>query len=306
MRLAIVAHFDRNNQVEDWFLQYIRTLLERVDRCVVVSTAALSAESQARIRSTGAIVEVRLNEGLDFCSWRRALEILSGDLKSADELIMCNDSVFAPVAPFWRMFDLMDQKRPDLDIWGITENFQIRRHIQSYFVVFRKRALSSPEFSEFWNGVKVLSLKDEIIRRYEVGLSAFFESRGFRLGAFYQTQWLGLIPWYLKRMVRLPFVGVRSIFRATFARYPKNQNVPTDADLADPIDFGSRLLNYFFVNPTHFEWKNMLRSGVPIIKADLLRDNPQGVLIQGWQREVDRAGLLSSEMIESCLKRIRR
>jgi len=38
-------------------------------------------------------------------------------------------------------------------------------------------------------------------------------------------------------------------------------------------------------NPTHLQWKQVLEAGVPMLKVDLLRDNPVGIdarRIHGW------------------------
>jgi hypothetical protein len=38
-------------------------------------------------------------------------------------------------------------------------------------------------------------------------------------------------------------------------------------------------------NPTHLQWRQVLESGVPFVKVELLRDNPMGVdtgLVMDW------------------------
>jgi hypothetical protein len=36
----------------------------------------------------------------------------------------------------------------------------------------------------------------------------------------------------------------------------------------------------------HLRWRELVRAGFPYIKVELLRDNPAGVAIDGWQEEI--------------------
>ena len=55
----------------------------------------------------------------------------------------------------------------------MTDSFEIRWHVQSYFLVIKRRALQSLAFSQFFNAVLPYRDKDQVIRSYELGLTRF-------------------------------------------------------------------------------------------------------------------------------------
>ena len=69
-------------------------------------------------------------------------------------------------------------------------------HIQSYFLVFRRRVLDSEAFAAFWRSVLPYTDKDQVIRSYEVGLSEFLVEAGMRGRAYVPVETL-FPPWPL-------------------------------------------------------------------------------------------------------------
>jgi lipopolysaccharide biosynthesis protein len=47
-------------------------------------------------------------------------------------------------------------------------------------------------------------------------------------------------------------------------------------------------------NPTHYQWRELLYRGLPYIKAELLRDNPLEIKIDGWRAEIGDPMLLTA------------
>jgi rhamnosyltransferase len=94
-----------------------------------------------------------------------------------------------------------DMRDRTCDFWGATDNFDIQWHIQSYFLVFRRHVLASPEFSAFWQTVLPYRRKEQVIRSYEVGLSAWLEDAGFTGRAYVPAESL-FPPWPLKLLIR--------------------------------------------------------------------------------------------------------
>lgn len=69
-------------------------------------------------------------------------------------------------------------------MWGATDSYMIKYHIQSYFVVFSKHLFLQPLFKKFWDKVCNLGLKNNIIIRYEIGMSQYFLKHKYKLGAY--------------------------------------------------------------------------------------------------------------------------
>ncbi len=94
-----------------------------------------------------------------------------------DEVVLLNSSVLGPVFPIKGLFE--DMSNVDCDYWGMTDSFDVKHHIHSYFFVFRKKVLTSPSFAAFWNSVIPYRNKHQVILSYEVGLTQWFEDEGF-------------------------------------------------------------------------------------------------------------------------------
>ena len=57
------------------------------------------------------------------------------------------------------------------DFWGMTENWELCRHIQSYFLVFRRPVLASPALPTFFESVLPFRNKKNVILAYESGVT---------------------------------------------------------------------------------------------------------------------------------------
>lgn len=173
-RLAVFVHFDKEGIVDPYVEYYLRHLREVADEIVFVTTSRLDENSLAAVENLCQKVICRENIGYDFMSYKTGLAAY--DLALFDEVVICNDSVYGP---FYPMEELMERMGSEpCDYWGITESFQFEHHLQSYFIVFKKRALQSNVFRNFWDDVKVIESKADLILAYEIGLSSRFQKAG--------------------------------------------------------------------------------------------------------------------------------
>lgn len=170
-RLAVYAAWDGNGYVDKADMYYIRALKEVADNVIYVCDNGLVAgEAEKLSRDVCCILAARHGE-YDFGSYKRGFAYAQnhGLLDSVEELIFCNDSCYAPVHPFKPVFDEMQGK--ECDFWGITENTEFSRHIQSYFMVFRPQVFQSKVFNQFITGITAQKTVQDVIENYEVGLS---------------------------------------------------------------------------------------------------------------------------------------
>lgn len=180
-RLAVMAHFDPAGRLAPHALRQVEALRQAFDEVVLVSTSTLVDGARAALPADVRLIE-RPNVGYDFLSYRVGLE--STDLAGHDEVLICNDSFVGPLRSYERV--LADMARRDVDFWGMTASRQIRPHVQSYFVLFRRAAHRSAAFDEFWSGMEPLSDRTQVIRRYELGLTERLEAAGLRAGAYFE------------------------------------------------------------------------------------------------------------------------
>ena len=71
------------------------------------------------------------------------------------------------------------------DVVGLTNSTTIKKHLQSYFISYRRRVLSSSIFWSFWQNIQVWPTKVDLVCAYEVGWSDILMKSGFRLEALY-------------------------------------------------------------------------------------------------------------------------
>ena len=185
-RLCVFAHFDKDNIVDEYVLFYLQDIRKVADRIVFVSTSSLNSETISTLNNICDSVIIRKNEGYDFASWQNALK--SETLKDFDEFILCNDSVYGPLFPLEQVFSEM--KGENCDFWGMTSNYDIAYHIQSYFLVFRKTILVSSVFQKFWENMEIQQSKAKVIKLYEIGLSQTLLKAGFKASTYIRYQLL--------------------------------------------------------------------------------------------------------------------
>jgi lipopolysaccharide biosynthesis protein len=132
--------------------------------------------------------------------WQHALT--RTQLADVDELVLLNSSVVGPVFPLQPIVQQMSSDA--CDFWGMTDNTEFGWHLQSYFLVFKRKLLESPDFGEFWRGIEPNQSKQQIIESYEVGLSKYLLERGFRGRAFAAADtWASpLKRWWMRRRKR--------------------------------------------------------------------------------------------------------
>jgi len=151
---------------------------------VFISTAQLGPAEITKLSAHTDNVFLKDNVGWDFGMWQHALERI--DLGGCEELVLANTSVFGPVFPLGPIFERM-AKNP-CDFWGMTDNFEYRWHLQSYFLVLKQRALESVAFRSFFRSLLPYRSKGQVVMSYEVGFTSFLAENGLVPGAFAATE----------------------------------------------------------------------------------------------------------------------
>lgn len=190
--VCLFAHFDSNDVLEPYVIFYLEYLFRTQNaKTIVISTCKQIASCSSVVSQEWcAGIVYRDNVGLDFFSWKVGLQILSEYDKRIENfrlLILANDSCFGPLFDF-SSFTTSIADSAEAVVGGITENFEIRHHLQSYFLVFNHNCITSAAFRTFWKKVRPLRSKQLIIRYYEIGLTQKFENAGIKIVPFVSRQ----------------------------------------------------------------------------------------------------------------------
>ncbi len=233
-RLAIFAHFDPDAILDDYVLRYLRGLRTVAARVVFVTDGDLPTSETAKLDGVAELLRTGRHGEYDFGSWKRGIAHLGGALTGCDELILANDSCYAPIFAFGEAFARMTDV--PCDVWGVTgyRDREGLKFINSYFLVFRRTVLSDPRFAEFWMGIAPRGNKQDVVADYEMGLSRMLLASGYRLGTLVPSDMIDLPVHgdYVRRLMteyRSPCLKV-SLFRDNPTRVPRLGETLADID----------------------------------------------------------------------------
>lgn len=127
---------------------------------------------------------LRDNGGYDFGAWADGFR-LCPTLFGASLLVMTNDSII-PTANTATFQTMMDRVRScPADIVGLTASHEYGWHVQSYFLAFKPKALSSWGFQHFIRDIERFDDKDKVIRTYEVPFATQMRAAGLTVKALF-------------------------------------------------------------------------------------------------------------------------
>ncbi len=176
--VAVLAHGDPQGKRAPYVVHYLSQLRQMGYRTVPVSASPLDLS-----RKESLVVDALLYRscsGYDFTSGKAALQRMLS-LRNAKELLLTNDSIFAPVGALSAVTAAMDSA--PCDFWGMVESHEVQPPLQSYDLVFRRRVLPHEAFMRYWDAVTVSPQREDAIH-YELTLSPWLALNGLAPGAF--------------------------------------------------------------------------------------------------------------------------
>lgn len=283
-RVAIFVHYDRTKRVQDYVLYHLDELARAGFAVVFVSNSpAIEPTSLLNVQSKCAVLLRRRNVGHDFGGYKDGLALI-GDLAQYDDVLLANDSVYGP---FCDLSVLLQRCDDSAAVWGITDSWERRFHLQSYFLLLKKPALADRRFLEFWGRVRYLGSRRLIIKNYEIGFTQAMLRAELRCAA--------LFPY--RRAVEAIGAAVLGgqLTREDLSHERRNYL----RRLFEAIERGIPL------NATHFFWDYLIGElGCPFLKRDLLTKNPMGVpFVSQWQMLLRRTGDYDTDMVVHDLER---
>lgn len=254
--VAIFVHFEKKGVVHPYVIAHLEGLEKAGYTIVFVTNSPKFPEAQkAKVLPHCALVLHRSNRGYDFGSYRDAILHL-GPLDELDSLIVCNDSVYGPIQDLRTVLERCDPKKAD--IWGLTDSWDKRFHLQSYFLLFHKTALANPDFQKRWRKFVHIDDKEWVVLKHEVGLTTDMITAGLRCRAVWRYSDLidAFVDDLEKRGDLLTSEKLQPYHRTALA------NMLNYAQSGSPM------------NINHFFWDRLLLDGFPYLKRDLLSANP--------------------------------
>lgn len=197
-RLCVYFFYDKDGIVDDYVVYYLKEMRQFfTDICVVVN-GKLTAASAGKLDCVCDKLLVRENTGFDAWAYKYALDSYGFDYiaQNFEDVLLNNFTCFGPIGSFRPMFDKMS--RSVCDFWGHCRYFPQRglkvngqfvpEHLMSYFIMFRKKVLTSMAWKNYWDTLKPINNYDDARLNHEFRLTGFFEQRGFISDSFINAQ----------------------------------------------------------------------------------------------------------------------
>lgn len=289
-RVCIFCTWDRDSHVHDYLIAHLEALKAAgFATIVMVNSKKLSEEALKRLAPVSALVAHRANKGYDFGAYHDGLSLLPTGA-DPDGVLLMNDSTYGPMFDIEAtIFSHIDEAEAQL--WALTDSWEDRFHLQSYFVYATRAALKSKAWRKFWRSFLHLDNKMMVVKRYEIGLTQTLVRAGLHAQALFPYRELA------REYVDI-FANSKDLIEA---RYPKQQMMSL-THIHDSIHAGVPM------NGSHFLWDRLLlKHRCPYIKRELLSHNPTGVPLNGlWDIAVRSVSTYDPDMIEEHLKTITR
>lgn len=176
--LCLFAAYFRSRDLPYYITVYLKELKRHFDEVLLLcSQDGLSEASRRFLLENGIGLRTEANEGFDFGLWYKGFQLKNVD--DYDKIAFVNDScmLFRPLDEFMKW-----SESNAADLQGMTISHAVSTHVQSYFLVFQKSAI--PYVKQYFAQHGLKKNIHEVIRDYEIGLSAFLVSKGLKLDAF--------------------------------------------------------------------------------------------------------------------------
>ncbi|WP_245637383.1 rhamnan synthesis F family protein [Actinomyces vulturis] len=176
-KTAVIAQYSTSVQQSKSLSRYVESLSQQGFTPIIVSTCPSDAPLEFPHGLVGDCLIIRRpNLGYDFGSWSTALGLIPA-IRRSDIVLLTNDSMLGPFDDIGHLIDWICEPGPD--IRGLTTSYQMARHLQSYFVAFRGGILDDRPWRDFFNAIRVLPTKEDVVLAYEMGLTRRAIAEGY-------------------------------------------------------------------------------------------------------------------------------
>lgn len=199
-RCGVFVLFNEKGIVEPYVEILIRSIQEFLTECIVIVNGEINKEEKKKLHRYSKRVFQRCNIGYDGGAYKDIfLKFLKDEEWSQwDEIVLMNDTFYGPFFPWDRIFEVME-KEEKCDFWGLSSHHGgieenlfgqqvISPHVQSYFLVIKKRMFMNSAFLAFWNELQYPKDFKEAVKNFEIHFSEYFSKKGFRYSSWLDIQ----------------------------------------------------------------------------------------------------------------------
>ena len=181
--ICIFAHFNKNNNLENYVIEYLNAIIELVDEVIFVSSSKIDKDKKIILKNIVSKIIIKENLGYDFGSWKEGLFFIKNNyLNLPNEIILCNDSCYISRNSIKKAICSMRNKK--LDFWGITRNYTFGLHIPTYFISLNSGPINNKKFWDFVYSWEHKNRKINYILNYEIGLSKLLMNEKYKMGSY--------------------------------------------------------------------------------------------------------------------------
>ena len=218
-KVAIVACFFSDGLIPDYLIYYIKKLKLVYDAIIVIADSPIIKTELKKIQNYVLYAKFNRHGEYDFGSYKLGYEYLFDKkiLNNIESVLLTNDSCYGPVYDLSSIINFMEKK--NVDFWGLTQNDEYKTHIQSYFIVFNNKSITSKPFKKFILSIKKQKYYLDIIKKYETKLTSYLAKRnfsydtyipsGFNYGNASRHTNKTLFPYELLRYGKIPLVKIK-------------------------------------------------------------------------------------------------
>ena len=185
-KLILFASYQTGENLPGYVQFALRHLAETGFHVVLLTNKrSLSQETHDFLKEHKIELFLTENHGFDFGMWRRYLTIHAAKgLQFLERLLLMNDSMVYFQNNFGEYIRKAEESTADAV--SLTENAEVRRHLQSFFLYLKQPALGAfflhmmetPEQETFY----------DVVYRLEIGLARKFDEAEIQMEALYHTE----------------------------------------------------------------------------------------------------------------------
>lgn len=189
--LTFFSHYDRDGLIDDYVVEYLKRLSDVSDIIFISTSCSVTSHNLERIEGYVCHLIFKENIGYDFGAWRTGITKFYDQLDTFETIIICNDSVYGPMSSDFN--PELELNSRELDALAITDSFEIKYHLQSYFIAMNKNVFLSMGFKDFWFKMKIYEDKTTLILKHELGFSQMLTDSNFNIGAIAMAEDIGYV-----------------------------------------------------------------------------------------------------------------
>lgn len=177
--ICLFSSFFNSAHVPYYVQYYVLQLSKHFNKVVFLTNEKeLNQHSVRFFQENNIALELVKNEGYDFGMWGKAMQ--KYPVLEYDYVALINDSCIL-FRPLHSDFDRIE--RGTADVYGMVLSDRYATHLQSFFLVFNKKATELAH--RYFQQTGLVADYREVIQKYEIGLSQHFLSHGLKLEGLY-------------------------------------------------------------------------------------------------------------------------